>query len=381
MAAEHLKIAIIHDWLTGMRGGEKVLEEICRLYPGSDIFTLIHNPGSVSPLIESHPIYTSFADRLPFKKSRYRHYLPLFPTAIERFNLKNYHLILSTSHCVAKGVITPPDALHIAYLHTPMRYVWDMYDEYFGPGQVGWLSGKLVPLFANYLRMWDVTSSNRVDWFLANSGHVARRIRKYYRRDATVLHPPVNLDLFTPSAGNDGYYLIVSALVPYKKVDLAVAAFNRLGKRLLIVGKGPEQKRLQKMAGPTVEFVDWQPADQLKKYYSGCRALLFPGEEDFGIVPVEAMACGKPVIAYGRGGALETVLPADPDKGRPGTGLFFGHQTVDALAAAVEQSEQMEWDPLFIARHARQFSAEHFRERYRTFVESKLREAGLGKSK
>ena len=364
------KIAIIHDWLTGMRGGEKVLEAILDIYPDSEIFTLLHNPGSVSAKIEQRPIHTSFINRLPGKTNRYRHYLPLFPTAIELFNLKAFDLILSTSHCVAKGVVTPPNALHIAYLHTPMRYVWDMYDEYFGPGQTGWLSGKLIPLFANYLRTWDVTSSNRVDWFLANSGHVARRIRKYYRREATVIHPPVDIHQFQLVENNQGYYLIVSALVPYKKVDLAIQAFNRLKQRLVVVGKGPELPRLQKMAGSTIEFVDWQSPEKLQDYYAGCKALIFPGEEDFGIVPVEAMACGKPVIAFARGGARETVLPAQPPH-QPGTGIFFFQQTVDALIQAIRQSETIPWQAQFIRKHAEQFSVERFKHQYREFVESK----------
>ncbi len=371
--ANRRKIAIIHDWLTGMRGGEKVLEAILDIYPDSEIFTLLHNPGSVSEKIESHPIHTSFVNRLPGKSTRYRHYLPLFPTAIELFDLKAYDLILSTSHCVAKGVITPPHALHIAYLHTPMRYVWDMYPEYFGPGQTGWLSGKLIPLFANYLRIWDVTSSNRVDWFLANSGHVARRIKRYYGRNATVVHPPVDVHQFRPVSTHQGYYLIVSALVPYKKVDLAIQAFNRLKYRLVVVGRGPELPRLQKMAGSTIEFVDWQSPEKLQEYYGGCKALIFPGEEDFGIVPVEAMACGKPVIAFGRGGARETVLSVQGTEGK-GTGLFFHQQTVEALIQAVQESESIPWDAAFIRRHAEQFSRERFQQAYQDFVERKWRE-------
>ncbi len=370
---EHLKnVALVHDWLTGMRGGEKVLEILCELFPQSDIFTLIHNPGSVSDIIESHTIYTSFVDKLPFKKNKYRHYLPLFPTAIERFNFKNYDLIISTSHCVAKGIITPPDTLHISYLHTPMRYVWDMYDEYFGKEQMGWLARKVIPFFANYLRMWDVTSSNRVDWFLANSKHVAKRIKKYYGREATVIHPPVNTSLFSPVEAAGDYYLVVSALVPYKKIDLAIRAFNKLKERLIVLGSGPEKTNLQKLAGPTIEFVNWQPPEKLRTYYQNCKALIFPGEEDFGIVPVEAMACGKPVIAFGKGGALETVIGYSEEISEQVTGIFFNQQTEDDLIEAVRQFERIKWDPIYIAHHAQKFSQERFRKKITKFIQEKL---------
>ena len=371
---KHLKVALVHDWLTGMRGGEKVLEVLCELFPESDLYTLLHNPGSVSEKIEAHRIFTSFVNRLPFKATRYRHYLPLFPTAIELFNFKSYDLVVSTSHCVAKGIIPPPGTLHISYLHTPMRYVWDMYDEYFAPDKLGWFSRKLIPLFANYLRLWDVSSSNRVDWFLANSRHVANRIRKYYRREATVIHPPVDTDRFAPGESSGDYYLIVSALVPYKKVDLAVRAFRKMKKRLIVVGQGPESDRLKALAGPETEFVDWQPPERLREYYAGCRALIFPGEEDFGIVPVEAMASGKPVIAYARGGALETIIGYDSKQGKKATGVFFPEQTEDSLIRAVEMGEQVNWDARFIAQHAQQFSREIFRQKIEAFIRAKVQD-------
>ncbi|GAB4370323.1 MAG: glycosyltransferase [Calditrichia bacterium] len=354
-----------------MRGGESVLEALCGLFPQADLYTLLHNPGSVSATIESHQIYTSFIDRLPFKASKYRHYLPLFPTAIERFNFKNYQLILSTSHCVAKGIITPPDALHISYLHTPMRYVWDMYEEYFGADKIGFFQRKLIPLFANYLRMWDVTSANRVDWYIANSRHVARRIQKYYNRQATVIHPPVDIQDLSVHEGNEGYDLIVSALVPYKKVDLAISAYNQLGRRLVVVGSGPEKKRLQRLAGKSIEFFDWQSKEILLKFYAGCRALIFPGEEDFGIVPLEAMACGKPVIAYGKGGALETVIGHREGTDAPATGIFFPEQTPASLIDAIHRSEGVEWDSGFIAAHARQFDKQIFLEKISGFIQEK----------
>ncbi|MEX2088527.1 MAG: glycosyltransferase, partial [Bacteroidota bacterium] len=301
-------IAIVHDWLTGMRGGEKVLEVLCELHPGADLFTLLHNPGTVSPAIERMSIRTSFVNSLPFKENGYRRYLPLFPRAIESFDFSPYDLILSTSHCVAKGAVPRAGALHICYCHTPMRYVWEMYDDYFGKGRAGVLTRAAMKFFAPRLRQWDVRSSDRVHFYVANSQNVARRIHRHYGRAADVIHPPVDTSLFRSSERDEGYYLIVSALVPYKRVDLAVRVFNILGERLLVVGKGPELETLKAMASKRIEFLGWQPDSELAGLYAGCRALVFPGVEDFGIVPLEAMASGKPVIAFGRGGALETVV-------------------------------------------------------------------------
>ena len=367
-----MKVAIVHDWLTGMRGGEKVLAAILELHPDSDLFTLIHNPGSVSELIESRNIYTSFIDRLPFKAKHYRNYLPLFPTAIELFDFKGYDLVISTSHCVAKGIRTPPDTLHISYVHSPMRYVWDMYEDYFSSDKLNFVSRKLIPLFANYLRMWDVTSSNRVDQFIANSGHVAKRIQKYYNRQATVIHPPVDTDLFRLSENSSEYYLIISALVPYKKVDLAVQAFNQSGKRLVVIGDGPEFKKLAGMAGRNVQLLNWLPPKDLTKYYAECKALIFPGEEDFGIVPVEAQACGKPVIAFARGGALETVIGFSSNNADSASGVFFHEQTAQALNKAIEQADTVNWNSGFIHNHALKFSKENFKINFKNLIDQQV---------
>ncbi len=363
-----LKIALVHDWLTGMRGGEKVLEVLCDLYPQATLYTLLHNKGSVSKTIEDREIRTSFIDRMPLKARRYRNYLPLFPAAIESFDFSAYDLILSTSHAVAKGARPAPGALHICYCHTPMRYVWELYGEYFGPGRAGLVTRAAMSLVAPRLRAWDIRSSTRVHHFIANSRNVAGRIRQYYRRPADVIHPPVNLEQFLLSNEDDGYFLIVSALVPYKRVDLAIETFNRLGERLVIVGTGPELTRLKAIAAPKVEFLGWQSEVELAKLYARCRALIFPGIEDFGIVPLEAMASGKPVVAFGRGGALETV---SDDPQRP-TGVFFYEQTPEALKEAVLKLRTIKFDPRSIRKHAERFDRKIFKEEYKNYIEQKL---------
>jgi glycosyltransferase involved in cell wall biosynthesis len=374
-----MKIALIHDWLTGMRGGEKCLEIFCKLFPDATLMTLIHLKGTMSPTIEKMDIRTSFIQKLPFIKQKYRHYLPLFPTAIEEFDLKGYDLILSSSHCVAKGVLTHPGTMHFCYCHTPMRYVWSMYHDYFGQGRAKGLQKMIIAFSSNYLRMWDVISANRVDHFIANSHHVQKRIEKYYHRDAAVIHPPVDTANTWLSEKNDDYYLVVTALVPYKRIDIAVKAFNQLNKKLVIVGQGSEEKYLKKIAGKNIEFVGWAVGTELQNYYANCKALIFPGEEDFGIVPVEAQAFGKPVIALGIGGALETVRGIWPTRdgsyinqndGQT-TGIFFPQATPESLIKAVELLEQINFSGEFIRRHALQFDKEQFRQRIKSFIEEK----------
>ena len=357
-----MRVAIIHDWLTGMRGGERCLEIFCQLFPRADLYTLLHIPGSVSTVIEGMAIRTSFVQNLPFSKRGYRKYLPLFPLAIESFNLKGYDLVLSCSHCVAKGVIPSPEGLHISYVLTPMRYAWDMYGEYFGETR-----SRMIPIFIHYLRMWDVTSSQRVDRFLCISRHVENRIRTFYRREADVIHPPVETNRFRLREQKENFFLIVSSLVPYKRIDLAIEAFNRLKFPLKVIGSGPEEKKLRSMAQSNVEFLGWLPDEAIAECYSKCRALIFPGEEDFGIVPLEAMASGRPVIAYGKGGALETVIAHDRPGGfkeGPPTGLFFGDPKIDSLIAAIEEFGRMEreFDPLAIRSHAMKWDTEIFKE-------------------
>lgn len=373
-----MRIALIHDWLTGMRGGEKVLEVFCGLFPEADLFTLLHVKGSVSGIIEDRNIKTSFIQKLPFAEKRYRHYLPLFPAAIEQFDFREYDLILSSSHAVAKGAIPAPDSVHISYIFTPMRYVWDMYHDYFGKGRTGILTRAVMPLFANYLRLWDAGSSNRCDSFIAISKHVADRIKRYYNRDADVIYPPVDIKRFSISDNLSDYFLIVSAFAPYKRIDIAIEAFNRLGLPLKIVGAGQDEKRLKGMAKRNIEFLGWRKDEEIAYLYARCRALIFPGEEDFGIVPVEAMASGRPVIAYGRGGVLETVMPLEGSRvkgqGSP-TGIFFYEQTPEALMEAVRLFEKKHglFNPELIRKYSMRFDKEIFKKKIEDYIKEKYK--------
>lgn len=362
-----MNVALVHDWLTGMRGGEKCLEVLCELYPDAPVYTLLHNTGAMSPLIESKTIITSFIDSLPGKETKYRSYLPLFPAAIERFDFSDFDLVISTSHAVVKGAKVRKDALHICYCHTPMRYVWEMFDEYFGKEKAGVAVRAAMQLVRPYLRQWDVRTSDRVHYYIANSENVRKRIQRYYHRDAAVIFPPVDTDMFTLSSRDDGYYLMVTALVPYKRVDLAIEVFNRLGKKLLIVGKGTETDKLRTLAKSNIDFLGWRSDEELARLYAGCTALIFPGEEDFGIVPLEAMACGKPVIAYGKGGALETVVEGK-------TGLFFSEQTKESLLHAVEQANGIAFDATAVRNHALRFARPVYKQKMKDFVEQKVQQ-------
>ena len=381
-----MKIAIIHDWLTGMRGGEKCLEVLCKLYPSADIFTLLHIPGKVSPVIESHRIHTSFIQNLLFAESKYRYYLPLMPFAIETFDLKEYDLILSSSHCVAKSVKPGRNSLHICYCHTPMRYIWDQFDQYFGKGKSSWFAATAMKFIRGWLQRWDVRTSRRVNHFIANSRHVQKRIKKYYNQEATIIHPPVDTELFTPdrSEGKEDYFLIVSAFAPYKRLDLAVDAFNQLNLPFFVIGEGQDGKRLKEMAKTNIHFEGWLDNTQIRSYFARCRAFIFCGEEDFGITLLEAQAMGRPVIALGRGGALETVVPDSQswkletgiDKiatSKP-TGVFFYEQTPEALIKAIQHFESIEsqFDANAIRTHAQKFNVSVCTERMKTFIEKKL---------
>jgi glycosyltransferase involved in cell wall biosynthesis len=372
-----MRVAIVHDWLTGMRGGEKVLSLICSLVPQADLLTLIHAPGACDPRIERMHIRTSFLNDLPGVRGYYRYLLPIMPLAIEQMNAEKYDLVISCSHCVAKGIIRRPEAAHICYCFTPMRYVWSQGKTY----QDGMrLSGLALRIAKRYLRAWDRRSAQHVDRFLANSRNVAQRIRRSYERESEVIYSPVDTSFFCPShEQREDYYLMVTALNPYKRVDQAVAAFAQLDRPLRIIGSGPLLEGLRRSAPPNVRFMGWQGDEVVRQHYRRSRALIFPGEEDFGLVPLEAMACGTPAIAYGAGGALETVLDVDQESTCPPTGIHYSPQTVDALVSAVKRLERLEakFDRTRLSEWARRFAPEEFLGKFRRAVRALLREKGL----
>jgi glycosyltransferase involved in cell wall biosynthesis len=371
-----MRVALIHDWLVTMRGGEKCLEAFCELFPDADLYTLVYAPENVSAPIRRMKVHTSWINDVPIVRTRFRYLLPLFPAAVEGFDLCDYDLIISSSHCVAKGVF-PHRALHVAYIHSPMRYVWDMYDAYF-TDEIS-LERIALGMCLPFLRRWDVKSSGRVDCFVANSANVAAKIRRFYAKEATVIYPPVDCDKFLPRNQQSDYYLLVSALVPYKRLDIAVAAFNRLQLPLKIAGDGSLRKRLERSAERNIEFLGWVNDETLAQLYGECRALIFPGEEDFGIVPVEAQAAGRPVIGYGKGGLLETVTPLDASGGaanaKDATGIFFMEQTAASLIAAVKRFERTmnAFDPIAIRKHSARFSRARFNAQITQFIQTKLR--------
>lgn len=360
-----MKIAIVHDWLTGMRGGEKVLEAMLELFPDADLYTLFHVKGSVSKTIEKQKITTSFLQKFPLLSSHYRYYLPLFPKAIERLKIKKYDLLISSSHCVAKGITKEAGIPHICYCYTPMRYLWIKTDDYFQKKKNP-ISQIAFSGISSYLKTWDLDSNKKVDRFIAISHAVSGRIQRYYQRTADIIYPPVETDQFFISKEIKNDYLIVSALVPYKKIDLAIHAFNKLGYPLTIVGDGPEKDTLRKIAKKNIVFLGWQSQDHLARLFSHSRAFIFPGEEDFGIAPVEAMASGRPVIAYAGGGALETVTEE--------TGILFKEQTIDSLIEAILlfEKEKTWFHSEEIRRQALKFDKEIFKEKLRVYVEKYL---------
>uniref|UniRef100_A0A7V3ZVG3 Glycosyltransferase family 4 protein n=1 Tax=candidate division WOR-3 bacterium TaxID=2052148 RepID=A0A7V3ZVG3_UNCW3 len=355
-----MKVAIIHDWLTGMRGGEKVLEVFCEIFPNATLYTLVYFKEKISPIINQMKIVTSFLQKFPNIEKNYRYYLPLMPMIIEQFNLKDYDLIISSSHCVAKGIKKSKTQIHICYCHSPMRYVWDMFDEYFKKAKIITKLG--AHIFRPYLKNWDRKSSERVDYFIANSKNIANKIKKYYKKEATIIYPPVDTDFYQfLNFKRDNFFLIVSALVPYKKVDLAINVFNKLRLPLKIVGTGPEEKKLKSMAKENIEFLGWQPEEKLLEYYNKCQALIFPQEEDLGIVPLEAQACGTPVIAYKKGGALETIIENE-------TGLFFYPQTEEALMAKIKEFEKSNFSPEKCRKNALRFTKKRFYFEIKEFI-------------
>lgn len=361
------RVALVHDWLTGMRGGERCLEVLCELFPDAPLFTLLHVPGSVTPTIERRRIVTSFVQRLPQAAARYRSYLPVFPLAIGRFDLSQYDLVISMSHCVAKGVRVPPHAVHLCYCFSPMRYVWDLSDDYFG-SRAGLAARAFGPPVVAALRRWDRKTTG-VNRFVAISRHIADRIRRAYDRPADVIYPPVDVQRFEVADAADDFYLVVGALVPYKRIDLAVGAANRLGRRLLVAGTGPEEARLRALAGPTVSFLGWRSDAEIARLYARCRALIFPAVEDFGITPLEAAAAGRPTIALGRGGALETMVGLDAAEAPP-TAVFFSEQSVDALGEAMSRFERAadRFDGKALRARAESFDRPLFKQRLGDYI-------------
>jgi glycosyltransferase involved in cell wall biosynthesis len=364
------RIAIVHEWFDIYRGSERVVEQLIQLFPHADFFSLVDFlPADQRGLLQGKLVQTSFLQHLPFARGHFRSFLPLMPLAIEQFDLSGYDLVLSSSHAVAKGVLTGPDQLHISYIHSPIRYAWDMQAEYLRENHLTkGVKGRLAQLFLHYIRLWDAQSIDRVDRVIANSNFIARRIQKVYRRDATVIYPPVDVERFQLREKKEDFYLAASRLTPYKKIDRIIQAFSGFpGHKLVVIGDGSELSELRKMASPNVEVLGYQTDDVLRDYLSRAKAFIFAAQEDFGILPVEAQACGTPVIAYGRGGAVETIRGLDTVEP---TGLFFQEQTPEAICEAVRhfEQEQSRIIPLACRKNASRFSPERFCSEYTALV-------------
>lgn len=363
-----MKIALVHDWLPFMGGAERVLTNFLEIYPDAPIYTTICNRSKIDGILKDANIITSNLQKKNKEIENHRKLFPLMMAAIESFNLNDYDIVLSDSSSVAKGAITPPDTMHVCYCHSPMRYAWEFSHEYAGKmAGKGGLKAKLLSYFLTGVRLWDNASSDRVDYFIANSQNVAKRIWKHYRREAVVIHPPVRCNLFNISDVDEDYFLIVSRLQEYKRIDLAIEVFNKLGLPLVIIGDGPDREKLENMAKDNIKFLGRESDRVIKEHYAKCRAFLFTGEEDFGITPLEAMASGRPVIAYRKGGSLETVVE---DK----TGVFFDNQTCEDLLDAIKKFEIMNFDKNEIRKHAETFDEPIFKERIKSFVDEKYKE-------
>ena len=349
------RVALVHDWLTGMRGGERALEVMCELNPGADVFTLVYVPGTASPTIVAHPIRTTPLSFVPGIRHVYRHCLPLFPAAVELFDLDAADLVISTSHCAAKAAVTRPGTRHLCYCFTPMRYAWDQFDQYFGPGRIGALPSAVMRPMLRRMARWDAVTAARVSRYVAISHYVAGRIGRYYNREAAVVYPPVDTAFFTPgNRQSEEYALIVSALVPYKRIDVAIDAARLAGLPLKIIGQGPERTRLEARAGGAeVEFLGFQSNEAVRDAYRHAAVVMLPGEEDFGIVPVEAQACGRPVVALSAGGAKETVLDRI-------TGVLVTDRSAEALAEGLAAVHRLPFDPAIARAHAESFSRQKF---------------------
>lgn len=374
-----MKIAIIHDWLVNYAGAEKVLEQLLEIYPDADLFSLVDFiDENQRNFILNKQVTTSFIQKLPFARKKYRNYLPFMPLAIEQLDVSNYDLVISSSHAVAKGVITGPDQLHISYVHSPIRYAWDLQHQYLKEsGLDKGMKGKLAKSILHYIRNWDYRTANGVDYFVANSKFIGRRIWKVYRREADVIYPPVDVSAFSFYSQKEDFYLTASRMVPYKKIDLIVETFSKIpDKKLVVIGDGPDFQKIKAKSSSNIELLGYQSFEVLRDYMQRAKAFVFAAEEDFGITPVEAQACGTPVIAYGKGGALETVRGFGMID-RP-TGLFFKEQTVQSLRKAIELFEQNSNNIQFedCRENALRFSPERFREEFQVYVNSKLSQMG-----
>jgi glycosyltransferase involved in cell wall biosynthesis len=369
--ARFRRVAIVHDWLVVWGGAEGVLRELVAIFPDCDLFSVVDflSDNDRAKLLGKHA-KTTFIQNLPFAKKKYRVYLPLMPLAIEQLDLSEYDLVISSSHAVAKGVITGPDQTHICYCHSPIRYAWDLQHQYLRQtGLTRGLKSLSARLILHYIRIWDMRTANGVDVFIANSAYIARRIQKLYRRDAQLVHPPVDIATFTARLDKEDFYFTASRLVPYKRVDLIVEAFAKMPqRRLIVIGDGPEMERIRKLAGPNVTLLGFQSNAVLRDHLQRARAFVFAAEEDFGILPVESQACGTPVIAFGKGGALETVIGLDNGEGKAPTGLFFGEQTVPAVIDAVERFEASYINPADCRAWAESFSIAVFRDAFSRVV-------------
>lgn len=367
MNAQSYKLALVHEWLSIVAGSEKVVGELLALYPNADLFTLVDFfDNDARKLLHDKRAQTSFIQNLPFAKTSFRSYLPLMPLAIEQFDVSKYDVVISSHHAVAKGVLTHQNQLHICYCHSPMRYAWDFYHEYLREAKLDkGLRGAIAKLMLHYLRLWDVASANRVDVFVANSHYIARRIKRVYNREATVIYPPVEVEKFDFKPNKDNYYLAVARFVPYKKVDVIVEAFSRMpDKKLVLIGEG--DKSVLKHATRNIEVIGFQPFESLKTYLASAKAFVYAAEEDFGITIVEAQASGTPVIAFGKGGATETVLNGK-------TGVLFPEQTAERLIEAVKIFEQTDFDHAAIRNHAERFDRAIFAEKIKTFIDEHYR--------
>ncbi len=363
-----MKVALVHDYLNQMGGAERVVLALHEMFPDAPLYTSIYDPQRVDKAFQNIDIRTSFMQKFPLVKKHHQPFLPFYPVAMERLDLRGYDLVLSSSSAFGKGVVTRPETMHICYCHTPMRWCWN-YDEYVERENLGKISRSVLPYFITGLRIWDQTSSMRVDHFIANSPAVADRIRKYYRREAVVIPPPVEVNRFTfdPTTPSEDYFLIVSRFMPYKRLDLAIEACNQLRLPLVIIGSGRDENRLKRMAGPTIRFTGHLPDQEVLYYYAHCRALILPGEEDFGITPLEAQASGRPVIAYAAGGSLASVIDNV-------TGTFFHNQTINSLVEVLSSFDERKFDPQTIYNHALEFDQPRFRRRVLQFIEAKMSE-------